>query len=225
VSLELIHSEGPSAASAAGISPVVNNSIALSGLLPTHPSRLQYTFFNDDIFEDGYDTDGHQGLSVHDFSDEEDKLPSPETASIPPEAFCQAIPPLSPASELLTIEETKRMSVTELRDELGRRKQSKSGKKQDLGDRLQNCIRSGILPSNQPDPHAAPNIPGFPPGCRWISLPFEEQPLPELSHLHGDDEYDDDLTTTTLSSSSTSSSSSSIISIIKMVELNHLVYP
>ena len=98
-----LNPEGPSAANAAGISPVVNISIALAGLLPT-PSRLQYTFFNDAIFEDGYDTDGHQGLSVHDFSDQEDKLPSPETVSIPPEAFGQVIPPLSPASELLTIE-------------------------------------------------------------------------------------------------------------------------
>lgn len=79
------------------------------------------------------------------------------------------------------------MNCQELREELSKRGLIKTGNKSVLIDRLKDGVRRGVLASNQSRTGgAAPNIPGFPPGCHWVNISFQAEPVEEPSRLiHG----------------------------------------
>jgi len=61
--------------------PDLDRDLALSGMLPA-PSPLKYLFLNDSLFDEGYDSEGYLGVFVDEASDEENELPSGESANL-----------------------------------------------------------------------------------------------------------------------------------------------
>jgi len=153
---------------------------AFSGMLPT-PSPLRFTVFNEDTFEDGYDSDGQVPPEPDEELVTENALPSNLNGISSPGDPGQSAPALSPVSQPLDDPRINVMNCLQLRAELKSRGQSVKGKREELVARLKDAVARGIPPGNSTV--QAPNIDGFPPHCRWEELTFESDPLPLLPRV------------------------------------------
>jgi len=151
--------------------------------IPPSPPKTSFPRWNEERFEDGYDSDGEILLSkqgVFDIFDDEQSLPSreegPETEETTSEAVgahhrstgggasttphagtsinnssstsaAAVAQNLSINGEVLTDILIDKMSVKDIRVELGRRKLRIKGNRPDIIPRLKQAVRDGVLPS------------------------------------------------------------------------------
>ena len=174
------------------IEKAVNEEVDV-GAPPTPEGRNMATFDNE-AFEEGYDSDGMRG-PFYDGVMDENQLVSDEE-EIAPEAMEEtqvevvaadqgeaqvaaeneeapvAVPVNEPVANALSIEDIQGMKVSELRDQLKARNLKRSGNKEELRSRLKAAVEANVplvmapeLIGNVADPEA-----GFTPGARWELL-------------------------------------------------------
>ena len=167
-----------------------------SGLLPT-PSPRQYTRWNEEKFDEGYDSDGEIVFpDNYDDGEEQKEVELPDSSSGVGDTNGTSVnesgttagtaASINPTTAPPGFDDVSiaNMTVDKLREELKKRGCHSTGLKAILVERLKEAVRNGPAQVGQPDRESADlNRVGFPVGCKWVPLVFKSTPVEEPSRL------------------------------------------